>query len=111
MTTSTSITTVDQNDHAAAAQYLMRHAGTTAAVVLDGRRSDRPMGTITDADIAQAVARGRNLDEVRVRDLIPGTPTVINAAMSVRDTAPPTRVGTLVPAAAAEDSTSARTFG
>ena len=36
--------TVDQNDHVAAAQYLMKHAGTTALAVLDGQRPGQPVG-------------------------------------------------------------------
>ena len=41
MTTSASTPTVDQNDHVAAAAYLMKHAGTTAVVVLDGQGPGR----------------------------------------------------------------------
>ena len=35
------LTTVNQNDHVAAAAYLMKHAGTTALMVLD-THADRP---------------------------------------------------------------------
>jgi hypothetical protein len=31
------LTTVNQHDHVAAAAYLMKHAGTTALIVVDGR--------------------------------------------------------------------------
>ena len=71
MRRSASITTVDPNDHAAAAAYLMKHKGATAAVVVDGERSDRPMGIITETDIVQAAADGKDLNEVRIRELIP----------------------------------------
>ena len=37
MRTSPSTPTVTRNDHLAAAAYLMKHAGATALVVLDGR--------------------------------------------------------------------------
>ena len=40
----TTTTTVDEYDHVAAAQYLMKHTGTTALAVLDGQRSDQPIG-------------------------------------------------------------------
>ena len=70
MTTAAASTTVDQLDHAAAATYLMKHAGTTALAVLDGQRSDQPIGCITETDIAEATAHGKDLDETRVRDLI-----------------------------------------
>jgi hypothetical protein len=52
MTTAAASVAVDQYDHAAAATYLMKHAGTTALAVLDGQRSDRPIGCITETDIA-----------------------------------------------------------
>src|SRR5215475_13044337 len=42
------LTTVDQNDHVAAAAYLMRHAGATALVVLDGQETNRPLGIVTE---------------------------------------------------------------
>ena len=49
------LTTVEQNDHVAAAAYLMKHAGATAITVLDPR-SGEPAGIITEADVAHAVA-------------------------------------------------------
>ena len=42
------LTTVDQNDHVAAAAYLMRHAGATALVVLGGQETNQPLGIITE---------------------------------------------------------------
>ena len=62
--------TVDQNDHVAAASYLMKHAGTTALAVLDGQQSDQPIGCITETDIAEAMAHGKDLNQTRIRDLI-----------------------------------------
>ena len=70
MTTAAVSTTVDQYDHAAAATYLMKHAGTTALAVLDGERSNQPIGCITETDIAAAMAQGKDLNETRIRDLI-----------------------------------------
>ena len=66
----TTTTTVDQYDHVAAATYLMKHAGTTALAVLDGQHSDRPIGCITETDIAEAMAGGRDPNQTRVRNLI-----------------------------------------
>jgi CBS domain-containing protein len=63
-------TTVGQYDHVAAAEYLMKHAGTTALAVVDGQRPDRPIGYITETDIAEATAGGTDPNEARVRDLI-----------------------------------------
>ena len=70
MRTAAATTTVDQYDHAAAATYLMKHAGTTALAVLDGQQSNQPIGCITETDIAEAMAHGKDPDETRIRDLI-----------------------------------------
>jgi CBS domain-containing protein len=70
MTTSASTPTVNQNDHVAAAAYLMKHAAATALVILDGQWPGRPAGIITKADIARAAAAGEDLESVRIRDLI-----------------------------------------
>lgn len=64
-------TVVDQNDHVAAAAYLMKHHGATSVVVLDGERSNRPMGILTETDIARAEGDGKNLNTVRVHELLP----------------------------------------
>src|SRR5258708_13464559 len=80
-------TTLDQNDHAAAAAYLMKHAGATALVVLDGQETNRPIGIITEADIVHAVADGKDVNEVRIHDLMTAAPTVIRATTSIRDAA------------------------
>ena len=80
-------TTLDQNDHAAAAAYLMKHAGATALVVLDGQKTNRPIGIVTEADIVHAVADGKDVNEVRIHDLMTDAPTVIRATTSIRDAA------------------------
>jgi CBS domain-containing protein len=80
------LTTVDQNDHVAAAAYLMRHAGATALVVLDGQ-DNRPLGIITEADIVHTVADGKNVNEVRIRDVMTTGPTVVAAETSIPDAA------------------------
>ena len=51
MRTSASTPTVTHNDHMAAAAYVMKHAGATALVVVDGQRPGRPVGIITKADL------------------------------------------------------------
>jgi NADPH:quinone reductase len=70
MTRSASTPAVNQNDHVAAAAYLMKHAGATALAVLDGQWPGRPAGIITKADIARAVAAGEDLNSIRIRDLL-----------------------------------------
>jgi CBS domain-containing protein len=81
------LTTVDQNDHLAAAAYLMRHAGATALVVLDGQESNRPLGIITEADIVHTVADGKNVNDVRIRDAMTTGPTVVTVEMTIPEAA------------------------
>ena len=81
------LTTVNQQDHAAAAAYLMRHAGRTALVVVDGQETNQPIGLITEADIMDTVADGKDVNEVRIRDLMTTRPTVITATTGVREAA------------------------
>jgi CBS domain-containing protein len=81
------LTTVDPNDHVAAAAYLMRHAGSTALIVLDGRETNRPVGLITEADIVHTVADGKDVNDVRIRDLMTTSLIVVPATTSIRDAA------------------------
>jgi CBS domain-containing protein len=81
------LTTVESNGHLAAAAYLMKHAGETALVVIDDEHAKRPIGLITDADISQAVADGKDVNEVRIHELMTTDPTVIVATTSIHDAA------------------------
>jgi CBS domain-containing protein len=80
------LTTVVQQDHVAAAAYLMKHAGTTALMVLNAQ-TGQPVGIITEADVAHAVADGKDVNSVRISELMTARPTVINTTTSVRDAA------------------------
>jgi CBS domain-containing protein len=80
------VTTVGQYDHAAAAAYLMKHAGVSALVVLDSQ-TDQAIGIITEADIAHAVADGKDVNDVRIGDLMTARPTVISPKTSVIEAA------------------------
>ena len=80
------LTTVEQYDHVAAAAYLMKHAGTTALIVLDAA-TDRLIGIITEADVADAVADGKDVNEVRIHNVMTTRPTVITPATSIREAA------------------------
>jgi CBS domain-containing protein len=80
------LTTVEQQDHVAAAAYLIRHAGTTALMVLDPQ-TGQPVGIITEADIAHAVADGKDVNSTRINEVMNTRPTVINTPTSVRDAA------------------------
>ncbi len=81
------LTTVEPNDHLAAAAYLMKHSHATALVILDDEETKRPTGVITDADIVRAVADGKDMNEARIYDLMSTAPTVIKATTSIRDAA------------------------
>jgi CBS domain-containing protein len=79
------VTTVGQHDHVAAAAYLMKHAGTTALLVLDAQ-TGQPAGIITAADVARAIADGKDVNDVWAGAVIttrPALPTTI----SIRDAA------------------------
>ena len=80
------LATVERYDHVAAAAYLMRHAGTRALMVLDAL-TDRLIGIITEADVAHAVADGKDVNEVRIHDVMTSRPAVITPGTSVRDAA------------------------
>ena len=80
------VTTVQQNDHAAAATYLMKHASASALVVLDSQ-AGKPIGIITEADIAHAVADGKDMNEVRIRQLMNTSPPFIGPMTSIHDAA------------------------
>ena len=82
----TPLTTVERNDHVAAAAYLMKHAGATAITVLDPRTGE-PAGIITEADVAHAVADGKDVNSTRIYELMTARPTVISTTTSIRDAA------------------------
>jgi CBS domain-containing protein len=79
------VTTVGQHDHVAAAAYLMKHAGTTALLVLDAQ-TGQPVGIITAADVARAVADGKDVNTVwasaviTTRPALPTTTSIPDAA-------------------------------
>jgi CBS domain-containing protein len=79
------LTTVQQHDHAAAAAYLMKHAGTTALMVVDAR-AGQPAGIITAADVARAIADGKDVNDVWV-DAVMTTRPALTATTSIRDAA------------------------
>ena len=80
------LTTAHATDHIAAAAYLMKHAGTSALVVLDAE-TERPVGILTDTDIAHAVADGKNVNEVRISEVMTPEPIVVGTATSLREAA------------------------
>jgi CBS domain-containing protein len=79
------VTTVNQHDHVAAAAYLMKHAGTTALLVLDAQ-TGQPAGIITKADVARAIADGKDVNDVWASAVITTRPAVATTT-SIRDAA------------------------
>ena len=79
-------TTVDPDSHVASAAWLMKRANDSALVVTtdDGRV---PIAVITDADISQAVADGRDLNETRINQLHLSRPAVVQPGTSVAEAA------------------------
>ena len=65
----------------------MKHAGVTALVVVHDDQAKQPVGIITEADIVQAVADGKDANDVRTRALITMHLTVITATTSIQDAA------------------------
>jgi CBS domain-containing protein len=80
------VTTVELSDHVAAAAYLMKHAHSTALVVTDAQ-TGQPIGIITGTDVAHAVADGKDVNDVRIRDLMTRSPVLVTPSNSVRDAA------------------------
>jgi CBS domain-containing protein len=79
------VTTVSQHDHVAAAAYLMKHAGTTALLVLEVQAGE-PVGIITAADVARAIADGKDVNDAWVAAAMTTRPAV-TIATSIRDAA------------------------
>jgi CBS domain-containing protein len=79
------LTTVNQVDHVAAAAYLMKHAGTTALMVVNAQ-TGQPAGIITKADVARAIAGGKDLNDVRVYAAMITRPA-LTTTTSIRDAA------------------------
>ena len=80
------VTTVEQNDHVAAAAYLMKRADATALIVTQAHTGE-PIGIITEADVSHAVADGKNPNDVRIYQLMTADPTVVSTTASIRDAA------------------------
>jgi len=79
-------TTVEPDAHVASAAWLMKRANDSALVVTsdDGRV---PIAVITDADVSQAVADGRDLNDIRINQLHLGRPAVVQPGTSVAQAA------------------------
>jgi uncharacterized protein (DUF427 family)/CBS domain-containing protein len=72
------VVSVERDAHLAAVAYLMRRAGETALVVVNDTEQRTPLAVITDTDVAQAIADGRDPNEVRISDLVRRDPITIS---------------------------------
>jgi len=53
-------------------------------VVLDSH-AGQPIGILTDTDVSHVVADGKNVNDIRIGDVMTPNPTVINAGTSIRE--------------------------
>jgi len=81
------VTTVERHAHLAAAAYLMKRAGDTAVVVTTDDASRRPIGIITETDITNAVADGKNLNDSRIDELVGPGPVTTQPGTTVHEAA------------------------
>ena len=79
------LTTVSQHDHVAAAAHLMKHAGTTALMVVDAQ-TGHPAGIITETDVAHAIADGKDVNDLWP-DAVMTTRPAVTTTTSIRDAA------------------------
>lgn len=80
-------TTVEPDAHLASAAYLMKRAGDSALVVTADDEGRLPIAIITDADVSQAVADGRDLDDTRINQLNLPRPLAVAPDVSVAEAA------------------------
>jgi CBS domain-containing protein len=76
---------VERNAHLAAAAYLMKQAHDTALVVIND--AEVPTAIVTDADVAHAVADGRDLNQVRISDIVTREPVTVRSPTAVVEAA------------------------
>ena len=65
----------------------MKHTRSVALAVLGAQHGRRPVGVITEADIARAVADSMDVNTTRIHDLLTTSPAAIPAATSILDAA------------------------
>jgi CBS domain-containing protein len=76
-------TTVEPDSHVASAAYLMKKSHDSALVITADDHGHTPFAVITDADISQAVADGKNLDDTRLNQLHLPRPEAVEPSTSV----------------------------
>jgi len=77
-------TTIEPEAHLAAAAYLMKHFHDSALVVV-ADETHEPVAMITEAEIAHAVADGKDLEDTRVTQIVTATPVTVQADVFAED--------------------------
>ena len=77
------VMSVEGQAHLAAATYLFKKAGDSAVVVVNDPVEMVPVAVISEADVAQAVADGRDPNDVRISDLISADPVTVSPGTGV----------------------------
>jgi CBS domain-containing protein len=80
-------TTVEADSHVASAAYLMKHSQVSALVITADDEGHIPIAIITDADVSQAVADGRDLNDTRINQLHLPRPEALATGASVAEAA------------------------
>jgi CBS domain-containing protein len=73
--------------HLAAAAYQMRRANDTAVVITSDDEGRMPVAIVTESDITDAVAAGRDVNDVRLQELIGTEPMTTTPAVTVSEAA------------------------
>ncbi|MGF7234710.1 MAG: CBS domain-containing protein [Frankia sp.] len=76
--------TIEPEAHVAAATYLMKHFHDSALVVVT-EDTHEPVAMITDAEIVQAVADGRDLEATRITQVATAKPLSVQANVAAED--------------------------
>ena len=79
-------TTIEPDAHLAAAAYEIEHRNAPALVVVTDDTCE-PVAVITRAEITRAVALGRNLENIRVSQVVTATVVTVRVDASVEDAA------------------------
>jgi len=71
-------TTIEPGAHLAAAAYLIKHFHDAGLVVMDAD-TEEPLAAITDADVTRAMADSRDVENMRVSQVVTKTQVTVRA--------------------------------
>jgi CBS domain-containing protein len=96
-------TTVEPDSHVASAAYLMKRSQNSALVVTADDHGRTPLAIVTDADISQAVADGKDLNDTRLNQLHLPRPAAVEPTTPVATAAAQMLDGALMHLPVVED--------